>query len=457
MQILIKYFKELISDKPFMKRALLIALPLMLQQLIVNSVNLVDNLMVGQLGDAALSGVSSANRFYFIATMGCNGMIAAAIIYLSQFYGARNFEKMKETYRFSLVSAMFLCSVFFLGALFFPESIIRFFINDPEIVAIGSSYLKIACFSYLPMVISLCISNALRAMGETKVTFCISTSSVLINVVLDYLLIFGFGPVIPMGVQGAAIATLIARIVEVIAYLIILKRNDFPFSTRIIDIFKIDPSLAFTIFKKALPLCVNEILWSAGMATLLKFYSTRGPAANTGYSMSTTISDLFYVLFTGMATAATVLIGTPLGANKLEEAKHNGYKLICFSMILAVLFSCLMFTSSFLVVHLFNNVSNEAKMISSNLLRIMSVFFIIYVFNTACYFVLRAGGDTKSTMFMDSVYMWTVNLSLVGILTYTTNINIFVLYICGQCTDILKGLLSFYLVRKEKWVHNLTH
>ncbi len=456
MCVLVNYFKELFKDRNFMKRVLLIAVPLMLQQLIVNSVNLVDNLMVGQLGDYSLSAVSSANRYYFIATMGTNGVIGASIIFLSQFYGAKDYDKMKQTYRFSLISAFTLCLLFFVLAILFPEAIIRFFINDETIIAIGSSYLRIACFSYIPMVLSLCASNALRAMGVTKMPLMISIISVLTNIVLDHVFIFGLGFIPAMGVEGAAIATLIARIVEALIYLIVLKRTEYPFNTRLKDVFKVDKGLALTIFKKAVPLCANEILWSAGMATLLKYYSTRGVAANTGYSISTTISDLFYVLFAGMATASTVLIGTALGANRLEEAKSNGYKLICFSMLLSILFGGMMFTSSYLVPVIFN-VSNEAKEIASTFLRVMSLLFWLYMFNTQCFFTLRAGGDTRNTMFMDSFYMWLVNLPIVGFLTYFTGIDIYLLYIAGQCTDLIKAFLSFHLVRKEKWVNNLTH
>lgn len=454
--MLIEHFKLLIDDKKFMKKVLLIAIPLMLQQLIVNSVNLVDNVMVGQLGDYSLSAVSSANRFYFIATMGTNGMIAACIIFLSQYYGAGNYAKMKETFRFSLLGAFGLCFVFFLAALLIPETIISFFINDPLIMEIGATYLRIACFSYLPMVLSLCVSNALRAMGVTKGPLLISITSVLINIILDYLFIFGLGPLPAMGVAGAAWATLIARVVEALIYMVVLRSHDYPFETRMKDLFKINKELVKAIFKKALPLCINEILWSAGMATLLKYYSTRGISANTGYSISTTVSDLFYVLFTGMATATTVMVGTYLGADELDKARANGYKLIIFSMLMAVVLGLMMFGSSFLVPYIFN-VSSEALDIAANFLRIMSLLFWIYMFNTQCFFILRAGGDTKNTMFMDSVYMWLVNLPLVGLLTYLTDLNIYLLYIAGQMTDLLKAVFSFHLLRKEKWVNNLTH
>ena len=448
------YFKELLQDRQFQKMALLIAIPLMLQQLVVSSVNLVDNLMVGQLGDVALSGVSNANRFYLIAWYGLNGMIASGVIYLSQFKGAEDDDRMKQTFRFMIVSSYALCILFFLVGLFFSEQIIGFFIKDNRVIALGSAYLRIAVFSYLPSTLSGCISSALRAMGETKIPLKVSIVSVLTNTFLNYVLIFGNFGMMALGVEGAAIATLIARLVEMSLYLIVLKRSDMPFKTRIKNIFRFDIGLARHVIIRGIPLCINEILFSFGISTLLKCYSNRGLAVNTAYSMANTISDMFFVLFAGMATASTVLIGTPLGANRLEEGKHNGYKLVSFSLILSLLFLSLMFGCSFLIPYLYN-VSSEAKHLAADFLRVMAMFFVLYMFNTSCYFVLRAGGDTKSTLYMDSLFMWTFNIPLVALLSYFTTIPAIALYAIGQSTDLVKALLSYRLLKKEKWVRNL--
>lgn len=455
VNMLFHYLKEVIKDPVFIKRTLMIAVPLMLQQLIVSSVNLVDNLMVGQLGDLSLSAVSSANRFYFIAQTGINGLVAACTIFLAQYHGAENEEKMRESYRFSLVSSYLLCSVFFIAAILFPNEIIRFFIKNEEIVLIGTQYLRIACLSYLPMVLSLATSSAMRAMGNTKTPLFISMFSVFTNVVLDYVLIFGEFGFPALGVEGAAIATVMARVLEMTLYMLALKKMDMPFKTRVTDLFHFTFDLAKNITKKAVPLCTNEILWSSGMATLMKLYSTRGVIANTAYSMTTTIADLFFVLFAGMATASTVMIGTSLGANRIDEARDNGYKLIVFSMLLSLVFAAVMFGSSFLVPSLYN-VSKEASDLASNFLRVESCLFWLYMFNTQCYFTLRAGGDTKSTMFMDSGFMWTFNLPLVTLLAYATDISIILLFVAGQCTDFVKAIISYKLVKKEKWLTNLT-
>lgn len=449
------YFKDMWHDKAFQKSVLMIAVPLMLQQLIVSSVNLVDNLMVGQLGDVALSAVSNANRFYMIVWAGINGMVASATIFLSQFMGANNELQMKKTFRFMLVSSYALCIIFFLIAFLMPEMIIAFFIKDIGVIETGSAYLRIAAISYLPSALSLCVGSAFRALGNTKLPLVVSVTSVLTNMIFNYCLIFGHFGFPKLGVEGAAIATLIARIVEMLIYLVVLKMSKVPFKTRLRNIFKFESSLAKQIIVKALPLCVNEILWSFGMSTLLRSYSHHGLVVNTAYSMAATISDMFFVLFAGMATATTVLIGTSLGANRLDEARRNGYKLLCFSIVMAGVFLVMMYASSFFAPH-FYNVSLEAKELASSFLRVMAVCFVLYMYNVQCYFILRAGGDTKSTLFMDSGFMWLFNIPLVMYLSYMTDINIVWVYFLGQMTDIIKAFLSTYLVRKEKWVRNLT-
>lgn len=445
----------MLHDGKFQKTVLMIAVPLMLQQLIVSSVNLIDNLMVGQLGDMALSGVSMANRFYMIVWAGVNGMIASSVIYLSQYNGANDTNHMKQSFRFMIVSSYILCIALFIIAFFFPKMVIAFFIKDVEVIRLGSAYLKIAAISYLPSVISLCIASAFRALGETKKPLYISVISVLTNAVFNYFLIFGVFGFPKLGVVGAAIATLIARSVEALIYLWMLKVSDMPFKTKVSNLFTFDFELAKRITIRAFPLCVNEIMWSFGMSTLVRSYSHRGLVVNTAYSMSSTISDLFFVLFGGMATASTVLIGTPLGANKLEEAKENAYKLLGFSLILAGVILVLMFATSYVAPY-FYNVSMEAKHLSANFLRIMALFFVLYMFNTSIYFILRAGGDTKSTLFMDSGFMWMLNIPLVMLLAYHTNLHVLIVYAIGQSTDVLKACVSYYLLKKEKWVKNLT-
>lgn len=453
--MLIKYFKELLKDKKLMRQCITLAIPIMFQNLVVSAVTLVDNLMVGQLGDIAISAVASANRYYTIIFFIINSVVAACLIFMAQYNGAENIKKMKESYRFSLIASYVPIIIVFIIVIVFPSQLIGFLINDPEIIKQGAIYIRYAAFSYLPLGISMAISGAMRAVGDSKTPMFISIISILVNAFLDYGLILGKFGLPRLEVAGAAIATIIARIVEAILLIRSVKKGDYIFDTRIKDLFDFDASLAKEIMIKAVPLVINEMLFQLGMAMQLKALSLRGTIANTGYSIAATVSDLFFVLFGGMATATTVLVGTPLGAGKLEEGKDNGYKLIIFSVILAVFFGIAMFASQFFVPVIYPNISNDALNMAQNFLKVMACLFWIYMFNCQCYFTLRAGGDTKATLFMDSGFMWCTNLPTLFILAYFTSLPTIIVYICGQCTDILKTFFAFYMVKKEKWVKNL--
>lgn len=192
------------------------------------------------------------------------------------------------------------------------------------------------------------------------------------------------------------------------------------------------------------------------MAMILKLYGTRGGAVLSGYSICTTGTDIFFTLLSGMSIATTVVISHPLGANKLDEARRNGYHMMGFSFVLASVFAVFMYATSYVFPSLYSTVSDEVMEIAQTMIRVQSVFFILVTLNMQNYFIVRAGGDTKSTLLMDSGFMWCVNISLLAILAYFTDMNIYMMYIVGQSTDIIKLFLSNRLVRKEKWVVNLT-
>ena len=318
----------------FIKIALAIAIPLIFQQLITSSVNLIDNLMVGQLGDASLSGVASVNRFYLIAQFGIFGIAAASSIFIAQYYGAHKYDKSAESFRIGVLISSFIALFFFIITCLFPEIILRFFTKDQAILQIGKDYLKYAKYIFLPIPFTLMIASSMRAIGDVKTPLIASVTAVISNTLLNYCLIFGNFNFPKMGVSGAALATLAARLIELILLLVLLKINNYPFKTKIINIFNISSDLFKKVLLKALPLCGNEVLWSSGMAMIFKIYASRGTEVMTGYSISSTISDLFFVAFSGLAAVSTVLISQRLGANKLDEARENGYKIIGFSLML---------------------------------------------------------------------------------------------------------------------------
>lgn len=448
--------KKFLFDRQFMRTVLVIALPLMFQQLISVSVNLVDNLMVGSLGDIAIGSVATVNRYYQIGAFAINGLTAAGAVFVAQYYGAQAKDKMKESFRVMLISSFLIMLLFFVVALRYPRAIMGYFTKDEAIISSGLQYLAIAGWSLIPTGLVLCIYSAMRAVGEMHIPLRISISSVIVNGILNYCLIFGRFGFPQMGLAGAALATVIARFLELTISLFALKKRDFPFKSKVQHLFRISNDLAVKILVKAAPLMLNEILWSFGMATLFKFYSTRGSEIMSGYSISGTIGDLFFSLFGGMAAASTVLISTPLGANELEKAKENAYRLIGFSVLLSLVFAVMMFGASYLVPILYRNTTLPTQNAAMTFLRVQSCMFWIYMATTQCYFILRCGGDMKHTLIMDSGFMWGVNIPIIAFFTYFTGINYLFLYMIGQMTDLVKLAFAMHLVKKEHWLVNLT-
>ena len=444
------------ENKTFYLHILSVAVPFMLQQLIGSSVNLLDNLMVGQLGDAAIAGVAAANRFTMIAMFALFGIGGAASIFIGQYYGAKDPEHVKQSFRYAILSGYAIVIPFLLLGLVFPQQILTLFSRDPEVVRLGSQYLLIAIWTYLPMTFAMTVGNAMRSIGETKIPLYTSVIAILTNGILNYALIFGHFGFPALGVQGAALATVLARLLEVVLILVVLKLKPFMFSTKITHLFHISKRLLKAITLKAIPLTANEIFWSSGMALLFLFYATRGKEVMAGMSISGTVADLFFTLFGGMTVATTVVISQALGANRIDEARRDAYRLLHFSQALAVILGILLFGLSF-VVPQFYEVTETSRTTAETFLRIMGFMFWIYMSNAQCFFILRAGGDTKSTLLMDAVFMWVVNLPAVGLVTYFTNWNVFAIYIVGQSTDLLKFALAYRLLRQEKWAKNLTH
>lgn len=457
MRNLLKNLREypLFQNDNFARRVVVLAIPIMAQQMLVALVNLVDNLMVGQLGEQAMSAVALANKFFIIALFAINGVAVAASVYMSQFYGAKEYPQLQQSYRFSLITSLLISLLFVIPGIVFPVSIGSFFVQDASLHPYLREYMPLAALSYLPQVYSLNTQNAMRTLGETKKPLMLSFLAVVSNVFFNYLFIFGKIGLPALGVKGAALGTVMARLVELIACRLVLKHNDFPFSGPLKDALQISPPIAKAISVKALPLVLNEIGYSSGMALLLKFYGTRGRNVIASMTIMLTTSELFFVLFGGLAVATTVVVGHELGSNNLEKARSNAYRLYKLGILLCSFFALLMFIFSFFVPNLYD-VSEQVKAMAGFFLRVYSIFYVFYIINGMAYQILRVGGDMKLTMAMDAGFFWLINVPVVGLAAYLTDWSVFIIFVLGQMTDFFKIFLSSHLLSRETWLRNLT-
>lgn len=446
--------KKFLGNRAFYKEAVIIATPMIIQQFITNSVNLIDNLMVGSLGDEALAAVSVSNQFFFMFNLAVMGALVGAGIYTSQFYGAKDYKHLKMTFSFKVMICAIFSVIGFLIFLFFRKTLIGLFVADKVTFELTYSYLSIAMFNVFSVILIFALSFSFREIAKPKIPLISSFVAVFTNTFLNYALIYGNFGAPTLGVRGAAIATVIARIVEVSILIIYLKSDHGIFYDKFSDLFAFSKKLYKDIVIKMLPLTVNEILWSTGMTVFYYAYSTRGSDTLAGFAISQTINNLAFVLFGGMSGAITVMVGNRLGANKIEEAKINSRQLIVFTLMISLVVSTILFILAPTIVGLYN-VSDEVRFIAIRAIRTNAIFFPLFVYTVGIFFSLRAGGDTRSTMLMDSVYMWIFTVPFVLLISMFTDFPSTTLLLIVVSTDIPKALIATYFYRKGNWLKNL--
>ncbi len=446
--------KEFIGDRQFYRKLLTVTLPLVVQQLITSSVQLVDNVMVGRLGESSIASVSVVNQLFFIVILITFGIMGGAGIYSAQYYGSKDYEKLRQTFRFKILAAILVGILSFTVFTVFGRTLIGVFTDQEETIAGGMDYLRVVRFSILPWVLSVAIANTFRETGVTRPLLYISIVAILVNTSLNFLLIFGLFGFPALGIVGAAIATLIARVLELCLTTLLLIRKGTMFSTRIKEIFNVNRVVLSGILLMALPLTLNEGLWSLGQTTFLHAYSTRGDSALAAMNITNAISQIVFITFGAIATGVAVLVGNTLGKGALEEARANAKKLIAVSVAFAVLMGSILFLLSFFVIDLYDITAFTKRTASFNI-RINALFIPIYSFNMALYFILRSGGDMRSTLMMDSGYMWVVMVPIALLLAYATSLPVTIMFLIVQSLDLPKLFFALNRYRKGYWIRNL--
>lgn len=447
--------KKYFGTRQFYKEVSGIALPIMGQQFITTFVNLIDNVMIGSIGNIALTSVTVANRFFLIMNSILFGLCGAAGIYIAQYYGAKRKDKCQDVFNinlvFSLIAALLFTFILFVG----PRLAIQLFSQTPTIVNEAANYLNIAKFTYIPFAISFTCMMALRAVGINKIQLKVGTVAVLTNTLLNYCLIFGNFGFPEMGIEGAAIATLIARLVEMMIYLIVLikKRHFFKFDYR--RMLHINTDILVNIIHKALPLTINEILFSFGQAMIFKSYIRCDEYLVASISVVDTVSNIMFIAFGGLSSAVSIMIGNKLGANLLNEAKDNAKKLLFFTLIISLTIGTFCFMVVAPLIPNLYNVDDTIKEAIVALVRIKAVMINFYAFNVCIFFILRAGGDVVSTMIMDAGFLWAAGVLVSTILSMFTNLPLITLYMVVESLDIIKLGVALFFFRKERWVKNI--
>ena len=455
--------KKLVGTREFYKEVLTVAVPIMIQNGITNFVGLLDNIMVGRIGTEQMSGIAIVNQLLLVFNLAIFGAISGAGIFGAQYYGCRDNKGVQHTFRYKLYICLLLVTVGILLFLSAGENLIMLYLhgegNDAALTSTlkyGKEYLLVMLFGLLPFGLESAYSGTLRECGETMVPMKAGVVAVFVNLVLNYLLIFGKFGCPELGVTGAAIATVISRYVQVAIVIAWTHThgNRMAFIEGVYKEWKIPSNLVAKITIKGTPLMINEILWAAGMATLMQCYSIRGLEVVAGLNISSTITNLFNVVFMSMGNAVAIIVGQLLGAGKTEEAKETDAQLIAFSVASCVVLGAILIVLAPLFPKMYNT-SAEAKRLATEFIRVGAGCMPLYAFLHAAYFTLRSGGKTIITFLFDSVYLWCLSIPLAFVLSRFTGMNIVPLYLCCQLIDIVKCIIGFVLVKKGVWINNI--
>lgn len=460
----IKVRRKFIGDKKFYKMLLAIALPIILQQFITNLVGLLDNIMIGRIGNDEMIGVSLGNQLIFIFNLAIFGALSGASIFATQYYGAQDKEGYKESFRFKWLVILIIATIFSLVFFFFKDTLINAFINASEedysdplnVLNSGKIYLDLMLLGILPFAIKEIYATSLREMKETLVPMISGVIAIFVNLILNYVLIFGHFGAPKMGVSGAAIATVVSRFVEMLIVVLYTHIKIHKFNI-LMGVYK-RLLVKFSSFKKfilkTLLLLSNETLWSIGLTMIMKAYSVRGLDVMGALNITNTVNNVFIVVGTSLGASTAIILGNLIGAGDFEEAKSTSYKILFSSIVFTIFFALAEVLVGLFIPKIYNT-SEEIKALAFNLIIICSFLRIVHSFNTCTYFTLRAGGKILLTMLFDSLFIWIVRVPVAFILAYLTNLSIIWLFIIVEGLEATKSVVGFILVDKGIWLNKI--
>ena len=454
-------------DRPFIKHTLMIALPIMLQNGITNFVNMLDNIMVGRVGTDPMTGVSIVNSLLFVWNLCVFGGLSGIGIFTAQYCGKGNHEGIRRTFRLQIMLCFILVGVGLLIFLTGGTGLISLYLHEDSgggsaaaTLQNAESYLRVMLIGFLPFAFTQAYGTTIRSHGETVAPMTASFLAVFVNLIGNYILIYGKFGAPALGVTGAAIATVASRFVELayIAGWAHTHAGRVPFIRGAYSSLYVPRELTVSCIKKGFPLLLNETLWSGGMAVLTQCYSVRGLSVVSAFNISQTISNVFNVAFIAMGSATSIIMGQrlgELGESQPKKLKEEAWKLTFLSVTLCLISGALLFLISPLFPRIYNT-TDEIRKLAAGLIRIAAVFMPVYAFENACYFIIRSGGKTLITFLFDSCFCWVASIPLAYSLAHFTNIPILQMYTIVQAIEFIKVGIGATLVNKGIWIRDIT-
>lgn len=451
------------KNKEIYRRAMKLAVPMMIQNGITNMVTLVDNVMVGSLGTEAMTGVSIAGQLIFVFNLAVFGAISGPGIYGAQYYGQGNEEGFRNCVRMKIWVSLFCLLAGLAAFICGGNQLISLYLKGDNTgvdvsltMRYAGEYLTIMLFTLLPFIVTQIYASSLRETGDSLKPMAAGIVSVVVDIVFNYFLIYGKFGFPELGVEGAAIATALARVVETLIVVIWAhkKREKHTFLKGLYCTLLLPRDIAGKMLKKGCPIFFNEFLWAGGIAALTQCYSTRGLEIIAGLNISNAICNLLNVVFVSLGSAVGILIGQTLGAGELKKAEKDAFRLTKFTGAVCIILTLILIAISGMIPK-FYDTTETVRFYGQWFIVITALFFPVQGVLNALYFTLRSGGKTFITFLFDSVYSWVVTLPAAWLLCYDTALPILGIYAIIQAADLIKVVVGYCLIRKGLWISNM--
>lgn len=452
---IIETLNNIAQDKKFIRKVIAITIPITLQALLNTSLNLVDTVMVGSLGQTSIAAVGLANKVFFVFTLLLFGIVSGSSILTAQYFGKRDIQSIKRVLGMSLLMGIGGAIIFVVPSLLCPDLVMRIFTPNYETIKIGSAYLSIAAISYPITAITNVYVALLRGVNQVKAPVAVTLISIVVKIILNYTLIFGHFGIPALGVQGEAIATLIARILECTLILSIVYLEKGPAAAKFNELVDFNMSFVKLFFVTVSPVILNEFMWGLGVTMYSLVYGRMGDGAVAAITITQTVEQIVTVIFQGISAATAVILGNELGANKLEQAKTHAKYFIILQFIAALIMALICLGIRTPIIMLFDITDSVGLDI-----RICLMFFACYlpfkVFNWVNIVgILRSGGDTKAALLLDITGVWCVGIPLAYFGGMVLELPIYFVYAMVMIEEVYKFILGFRRYKKKVWLKNL--
>ena len=447
--------KEMFRDSRFLRKALMIACPVALQGMLNTVVNLVDTLMIGTMGSTAIAAVGLANKFFFVFSLLVFGIISGSGILAAQFWGNGDIKSIRKVLGLSILLALAGALLFMAPALMRPQWVMRIFTTSQDSVALGARYLRIAVLTYPFIAMTNVYVAILRAVNRVMFPVFSSCIAIIINICLNYVLIFGKFGAPALGVSGAAIATFIARVIEIGLLLIYVYGRKLPVACGPGALFGWSRRFVGQFVQTSAPVIANEFMWGLGTTMYSLAYGRMGDEAVAAITIATTIQDILTVLFQGLSAATAVILGNELGAGHLKRAEKYAVNFFILQFIATIASACVIIGIRWPIIGLYNITPEVARNVSLCIL-IFAAYMPAKMFNYVNVVgVLRSGGDTKMCLFLDTSGVWFIGVPLAFLGALVWRLPIYTVYALVMVEEVYKAVLGYIRYRQKKWLKNL--